>query len=1535
MGSIVMPVKPCALPFTTMPLRTRIKDMLLPKKRKGTLSQTTDVSESSTPPSQDGREVAGSSSDHNQDTQITPQTPTNKSDSIVNTHKAVDHESDQRQRAAIATLDIAIDISLLLREASEASSILVPLKVFSVTVEKVLRSIREKLAIDMALSSLSQLLDSHFRFIEAEMKEIDMQESKHSSEDFLESGFLAAFKGYLCALEDVRIEVMSRPLTGRSSPDVIPQLEKELDNGFKELMRQVHNWILRLATESSSHVTQMNLSRVFEDAIHAYGERIKPLTPGTRLALIQTLDSWARSPNCTEPIFWLHDEAGTGKSAIAAHMCRHWHKDRILAARFFFDRNGGRNLRRLDKFCVTLARDMVNNHPVAQESHLEMMESSLSVQQVSFLDSFQSLVVNVAQKISQGLPSNLIFVFDALDECHEDDVGLLISAIRQVLSSSQGIQFLLTSRPTKEITAMLDTVPGVGGNGVALLDVKHGVAQRDHDVSLYVRQTLKGFSIGDQNTVIECASGVFLWATLACETLLRTVAPSKLLIKFQNNTPGRTMESLYEAVLEAALPPLPSSRDFDLLQVVLQGVALTYSPVSIFSIRSFFPSHKDAKVQNEEFVQFFVERLGSIMKDGTPFLPIYLLHPTFREFVEDQRNGAKFYINPPAGHHSIASSSLALMNMALNPNALGLDDGRSPLPVSIQYKYGFEPPARLSLDTEAPFRYAIAFWAYHASLAIGEDEGLARSIIEFFRSKFIMWAEWSSAIKGISEGIDGIRRLQRAIRVQSTSETNRVLEEWCRECLRFLLLNGHIIEQSGLQAWMSALVFTPENSLIYKNFSQRSIRPLPRLLTHYSNESSNSGRVLWDNKERLDHVFFSPDGKRFLAFGRTTRLWNAKTLKVIKELKNGLIEEESDTVLMQTAIFSSDGCLIASDGDRRIHLWDGFTGAFREILPRRHESDILDVVFTLSNSVVVAVDQKHEILCWDVERTSQRPRRSRVVNGPAHTGAVTALVSSPNQRIFASFSSDKKIIIWNPETAEILGSPITTGEEIQTGLFSKDSSQIIAGHENGSITIWDVQSHNLVHSLRSGSGSVQALALSPDGRILASGSDRICLWEFKSGSILSPPIEGEALCLAFDGTGTRLVSASRQVYVHDIRFNANTVNIDHVTLQGHSGWIFGIAISPSGNLIVSASDDGTLRVWETDLLDGSDLEAPPPPTHSKITSLALSKDGIRLISIGEYQYFQIWDFMAGSKIGGLFRPPEGDVTKIIFSFSHSIWASAQSYRHNGNVFVWRHQADSMPPVPHVLPCAQGGIRCMAFDQSNTYLATGGEDHSIQIWELAGHSRVGSFDCLGTPLHIAISPDKQYLASDSLDGNIRLWNIRTLELTGLLNVFSTESQSRPQIHHVGFSPDGMTIIMKKDQSIHLLDVTRNLRCYATYDQPPFKSIHIPDDSSPIFSSDGRFLFYWNYTFDLTKISRDGSQPPVPMLSEIVSGSPFSLVSPLHLRRFSRYIHSFRWRVPLLVIPADVQMTRWVSHENMVGFGSEDGRVFIIRFPKEYI
>jgi len=88
------------------------------------------------------------------------------------------------------------------------------------------------------------------------------------------------------------------------------------------------------------------------------------------------------------------------------------------------------------------------------------------------------------------------------------------------------------------------------------------------------------------------------------------------------------------------------------------------------------------------------------------------------------------------------------------------------------------------------------------------------------------------------------------------------------------------------------------------------------------------------------------------------------------------------------------------------------------------------------------------------------------------------------------------------------------------------------------VTIFDVPSGRLLHTLSGHDDRVRSVAFSPDGRLLASGSDdnKVKIWEVASGRLLH-------------------------------------------TLSGHGDWVRSVAFSPDGRLLASGSDDGTVKIW--------------------------------------------------------------------------------------------------------------------------------------------------------------------------------------------------------------------------------------------------------------------------------------------------------------------------------------------------------------------
>jgi hypothetical protein len=184
--------------------------------------------------------------------------------------------------------------------------------------------------------------------------------------------------------------------------------------------------------------------------------------------------------------------------------------------------------------------------------------------------------------------------------------------------------------------------------------------------------------------------------------------------------------------------------------------------------------------------------------------------------------------------------------------------------------------------------------------------------------------------------------------------------------------------------------------------------------------------------------------------------------------------------------------------------------------------------------------------------------------------------------------------------------------------LSRDGSHCLTGHAANPIAhLVEVPSFKIVGSFPGHTGGVTAVALSPDGTEAATaGSDGLVrLWNVRSHKELHR-INGFAArvrCLAFSPDGKRLLagldaaSNSAGVEVVDVH-SARRV----ASLRGHTATVMAVAFVPAGNHFVSASLDGTLRLW--DLATGKQLWR--SEHKGGIHDLAVSPDGRQVLTAG-------------------------------------------------------------------------------------------------------------------------------------------------------------------------------------------------------------------------------------------------------------------------------------------------------------------------------
>ena len=500
--------------------------------------------------------------------------------------------------------------------------------------------------------------------------------------------------------------------------------------------------------------------------------------------------------------------------------------------------------------------------------------------------------------------------------------------------------------------------------------------------------------------------------------------------------------------------------------------------------------------------------------------------------------------------------------------------------------------------------------------------------------------------------------------------------------------------------------------------------------------------------------------------------------------------------------FTPDGKTFISTGeDGTACVWDAATG--RELRRFTAQHPLFGIRLAVSRDAkrVAWADPGGEAVIRLHDLASGEELRQ--LRG--HQVQIHVLAFSPDGRTLASAGGDRTVRLWDVAGGQELhriGPLPLVGTGCQALIFSRDGKTLVAG--GGRVYLWDVATAKELLKFDAPRNCLYPIALSPDGKTLASGHSgddvKVYLWDAATGKQLRQ-LEGHSSyprCVAFSPHGRVLASGDTH---GTIRLWDVATGKELRQMRGHCMTVHSVAFSPDGKRLASGSMDGTVGLW--DVATGKDLR--PQRGHSgAVAALALSPDGRTLTSGSWDRTIRFWDAATGAEV----RPMSGHqspVSSLVFASDGKTLASAG---YDGAVRLWE------PATGRELRHFTGDdtvVFAMAFSPDGRVLASVGEDDTLRIREVAtgkevrqrrgGRARVSSaafspdglllaigdhFDGTvllrdagtGKELHrlgahsqqahsIAFSPDGELLASAGDDGTIRLWDVATGHLRGLL------------------------------------------------------------------------------------------------------------------------------------------------------------------------
>jgi len=271
--------------------------------------------------------------------------------------------------------------------------------------------------------------------------------------------------------------------------------------------------------------------------------------------------------------------------------------------------------------------------------------------------------------------------------------------------------------------------------------------------------------------------------------------------------------------------------------------------------------------------------------------------------------------------------------------------------------------------------------------------------------------------------------------------------------------------------------------------------------------------------------------------------------------------------------------------------------------PSQKES-LTSLAISPAGGIVAAGDNDGRIMAWDLKT------RQQLFVLPAHKGEVTAVDISHDGRLLASAGKDKRVTVWNISKQQQVAS-LEIKDKPTDIEFSRSGQQLAISAGNKESWVWSMSS-NRTRTVKS-DDDVRAVALSPDGRLLATGGEDklISLWEPGTGR-LQRRLSGhnkDIRMLAFVAGGKRLVSVSddKQGILWDTK-NGTQLRI----LGGHDDQIVHLAVSRDGRKLVTGErrrGDGLIILWDPET--GRELRR--YRAEKRVDLMGMTPDGTLLV----------------------------------------------------------------------------------------------------------------------------------------------------------------------------------------------------------------------------------------------------------------------------------------------------------------------------------
>jgi len=555
------------------------------------------------------------------------------------------------------------------------------------------------------------------------------------------------------------------------------------------------------------------------------------------------------------------------------------------------------------------------------------------------------------------------------------------------------------------------------------------------------------------------------------------------------------------------------------------------------------------------------------------------------------------------------------------------------------------------------------------------------------------------------------------------------------------------------------------------------------------------------------------------------RLWDVKTGKPIRKL-------EGHAFRVWSMAFSPDGTRLVSGGGNwddtvqgEIRIWDTTTWKLVREVPA-HDDLVFAVAVSPDNKTIASGSRDQSLRTWEL-----------ATGKPIHTmrlgGWVRNLTFTPDGKRIYTCGNDGQLRWWNAAKGEPEGNASVGTLAIERLKLSPDGKLLGLALRNDSrrysTALWSIEKNELVRQCRGDyPGQINALAFSPDGRILASGGGHyqtnpraqagpggpwvmtsasrdsrstpatvpVCeirCWDVASGNVLAelPGHKYWLEAVQFTADGTEFITAGGAVgQPTQIRlWNAAGLRPKALLPSGGGALTCG-RFSPDGTRFATGTTKGTVAVWDVGKALTGDASGKRLLTGHKqlVRTLAWSSDGTRLVSSSDDGMVKVWDVAKGEAVLSI-AAHAASVYGVAISPDGTMIATAAGDWKNkakGEVRVW----DAVKGTELFrLPTTEVSVWGVAFTKEGKLITAHQEETAVRVFDVASRKELTNLSFATAARGLAVSSDGKWLGiTAQTNGLAKVWEVGSWR-----EAHEVSAHPGKVVFSIDFAPDQETIL----------------------------------------------------------------------------------------------------------------------------------------------